>query len=97
MENGLGELSDNKWHKIHIIRTLWDMTVKIDDRPTTVVGSNPVKYSLELSGDARSRLDIALPMFVGAFWRFPTYKQGYVGCMKGFVSCFFNKINLNIT
>lgn len=65
------------------------MIVKIDDRPTTVVGSNPVKYSIALSGDARSRLDIALPMFVGAFWRFPTYRKGYVGCMKGFVSYFY--------
>lgn len=86
MDSSLGKLNDNHWHKIHVIRTLWKLSVKIDDRSTTVVGEDEEKDSVDLTGDARSRLDIDLPMFVGSFWRFPSYRKGYVGCMKGFVS-----------
>lgn len=61
--------------------------MKIDNKD----GLDPVNQDqelkpLQLTGDGRSRLDIDLPMFVGSFWRFPTYKKGYVGCMKGLVS-----------
>lgn len=79
-------LNDNNWHRIQVIRTLWYLSVKIDDKDGLVPGSNQKLKPLELTGDGRSRLDIDLPMFVGSFWRFPTYKKGYVGCMKGFVS-----------
>ena len=87
--HGTGKLNDNNWHRIQVIRTLWELSVKIDNQD----GVDPADPNnklrllpLKLSGDGRSRLDIDLPMFVGSFWRFPTYKKGYVGCMKGFVS-----------
>lgn len=83
---GPGKLNDNEWHRIHVIRTLWELSVKIDNRPALNPANRRVLQPLELTGNGRSRLDIDLPMFVGSFWRFPTYKNGYVGCMKGFVS-----------
>lgn len=84
--DGTGKLNDNQWHKIHVIRTLWELSVKLDGRTPLIPGTRIPLSPLKLTGDGRSRLDIDLPMFVGSFWRFPTYKKGYVGCMKGFVS-----------
>ena len=87
-----GKLNDNHWHRIQVIRTLWDLSVKIDDADAVDPGvldsdGNRQRLNpLQLTGDGRSRLNIDLPMFVGSFWRFPTYRKGYVGCMKGFVS-----------
>lgn len=81
-----GKLNDNKWHRIHVVRTLWQIYVKIDNKDAVSPNNNEKLQPLPLTGNGRSRFDSNLPMFVGAFWRFPVYRNGYVGCMKGFVS-----------
>ncbi|XP_046846012.1 EGF and laminin G domain-containing protein-like [Xenia sp. Carnegie-2017] len=79
-----GKLNDNKWHRIHVVRTLWQIYVKIDNKDAVNPNNNEKLQPLPLTGNGRSRFDSNLPMFVGAFWRFPVYRNGYVGCMKGF-------------
>ena len=84
--DGTGKLNDNNWHRIQVIRTLWELSVKIDDKVSLDPATQLPLQPLKLSGNGQSRLDINLPMFVGSSWRYPAYLKGYVGCMKGFVS-----------